>query len=128
MAKLASSEENKDILSDLLSHDIYKKLIETLYLPDISVSKMIIYLMIIAGSFVVSDANVVTVSFIAKICLVILQVVFPKVFPKLFYYYLQIFIQDCHVKNWNIYTIYIFTNFCCSLGPGLIKIYKTSKI
>ena len=63
LAKLASSEENKDILSDLLSHDIYKKLIETLYLPDISVSKMIIYLMIIAptGNFVVSGANVVTV-------------------------------------------------------------------
>ena len=39
-----------------------------------------------------------------------------------YYYYLRIFIQDCHVKNWNIYTIYIFINFCCSMGPGLIKI------
>ena len=38
MAKLASSEDNKDILIELLSKDVYKRLIETLYLPDISVS------------------------------------------------------------------------------------------
>ena len=47
LAKLASSEENKDILSDLLSHDIYKRLIETLYLPDISVSKIVCNLFLV---------------------------------------------------------------------------------
>jgi len=38
LAKLASSEENKDVLIDLLSKDVYKSLVETLFLPDISVS------------------------------------------------------------------------------------------
>eukprot|EP00111_Clytia_hemisphaerica_P009502 TCONS_00027865-protein len=36
LAKLASTEDNKDILIELLSKDVYKRLIETLYLPDIS--------------------------------------------------------------------------------------------
>ena len=38
VGKLASKEENSKTLAEALGTDCYQKLIETLYLPDISVS------------------------------------------------------------------------------------------
>ena len=38
LAKLAYKEENKKVLEESLTGEVYKALLETLYLPDISVS------------------------------------------------------------------------------------------
>ena len=43
VGKLASKEENSKTLAEALGTDCYQKLIETLYLPDISVSMQFPY-------------------------------------------------------------------------------------